>query len=65
MAEQVRKDAAAAPQKRKLGLALLGAGALMLVAGYLTLSKGSITVAPILIVGSFAVFAAGVAVGWD
>jgi len=35
---------------------LLGAGVLLLVVGYVTLSKGSLTLAPILLVSGYCVF---------
>ena len=40
-------------------------GLAMLMLGYVLLSKGSITAAPILIVGAFPILAAGIWLGWD
>jgi len=52
-------------QKRRAGLYTVLSGIGMLAIGYLCLAKGSITVAPALIVGAFVVMAVGIVVGWD
>ena len=52
-------------QRKKTGLFVVSAGIATLCLGYILLSKGSITAAPILIVGSFVILAAGIMLGWD
>ena len=52
-------------QRRKTGLYTVFGGIGVLVLGYLALAQGSITLAPILIVGSFGIMALGIALGWD
>ena len=64
MAEQAKKKIEVKPRK-KTGLYVVGAGIGVLVLGYVLLGQGSITIAPILIIGAFAVMAVGILVGWD
>ena len=52
-------------QRKSTGLFVVGAGIATLALGYILLAKGSITAAPILIIGSFVVLAAGILLGWD
>jgi hypothetical protein len=52
-------------QRKKSGLFVAGAGIAVLALGYVLLSKGSITAAPILIIGSFVLMAVGILIGWD
>jgi hypothetical protein len=52
-------------KRRSRGLAVVWGGIAVLALGYLLLAKGSITLAPILIIGSFAILAAGILLGWD
>lgn len=52
-------------QRRKTGLYVVFGGIGVLSLGYILLAQGSITAAPILIVGSFGVMAAGILLGWD
>jgi hypothetical protein len=52
-------------EKKKTGLIVAWSGIGILVLGYIFLAKGSITLAPILIIGSFFVMAAGIFMGWD
>ncbi len=54
-----------AQPKKKSGLVTVFAGIAVLILGYVCLAKGSITVAPILIIGSFVVMGAGIFIGWD
>lgn len=51
--------------KKKTGLYVVFAGIACEALGFLLLSQGSITAAPILIVGSFAVMGVGIWIGWD
>jgi len=52
-------------QRKKTGLYVVGAGLATLITGYIVLAKGSITLAPILIIGSFVILAVGIMLGWD
>lgn len=52
-------------QRKKTGLYVVGAGIAVLTIGYIVLAKGSITLAPILIIGSFVILAVGILLGWD
>jgi hypothetical protein len=52
-------------QRRKTGLYVVWGGIATLALGYLFLAKGSITLAPILIIGSFVVMVVGIMLGWD
>lgn len=52
-------------QRKKTGLYVVGAGIATLTLGYILLSQGSITAAPILIIGSFFILAIGILLGWD
>ena len=52
-------------QRKKTGLYVVGAGVATLGLGYILLARGSITAAPILIVGSFVILAVGILLGWD
>lgn len=53
------------PAKNKTGLYVVFAGVACEALGFVLLSQGSITAAPILIIGSFAVMGAGIWIGWD
>ena len=64
MAEIANKKAGAKPRKRA-GLYTVLGGIAALIAGYACLGLGSITVAPALIIGAFAVMAIGIYLGWD
>jgi hypothetical protein len=64
MAENVKKKPEARP-KKKTGLYVVLSGIAVLALGYILLSKGSITVAPVLIIGAFVVMAVGIMIGWD
>jgi hypothetical protein len=64
VAEIANKKAGAKPRKRA-GLYTVLGGIAALIAGYICLGLGSITVAPALIIGAFAVMAIGIALGWD
>ena len=64
MVENVRKRPEV-KQKKKTGIYVVGAGIATLALGYVLLSKGSITIAPILIIGAFVVMAVGIVIGWD
>lgn len=52
-------------QKRRTGLYVVIGGITMLILGYLLLAQGSITAAPLLIVGSLGVLVVGIFLGWD
>jgi hypothetical protein len=52
-------------QRKKTGLVVVAGGIATLGLGYFLLSKGSITAAPILIIGSFVILAVGILLGWD
>ena len=56
---------AKAGSRRRLGLGLVGGSVAALAAGYVCLGYGSITVAPVLILGSFVGMAAGIWIGWE
>lgn len=64
MAENIKKKPEVRPRK-KTGMYVVGAGIAVLALGYLLLSKGSITIAPMLIIGAFVVMAVGIMIGWD
>jgi hypothetical protein len=51
--------------KQKTGLSVIGAGIATLATGYVLLGKGSMTLAPVLIIGAFVVLALGILIGWD
>ena len=51
--------------KKKTGLYVIGGGIAALTTGYVLLGKGSMTAAPILIIGAFVVMAVGILIGWD
>jgi hypothetical protein len=52
-------------QRKRTGLIVVWGGIATLILGYLSLAKGSITLAPILIIGSFVILAVGIMLGWD
>lgn len=52
-------------QRKRSGLFVVWGGIATLGLGYLLLSKGSITAAPILIIGSFVIMVLGILLGWD
>ena len=54
-----------AATKKKAGLFIVYGSIACLSLGYLLLAKGSMTAAPILIIGSFVGMAAGIVIGWD
>ena len=51
--------------KKKSGLVVIITSVTVLAAGYICLALGSITVAPILIIGSFVGMGIGIWIGWD
>ena len=51
--------------KKKTGLYVIGGGIATLTTGYILLGQGSMTAAPILIIGAFAIMALGILIGWD
>ena len=55
----------AASPKKKTGLWVLLGGVAVEGLGFLLLSRGSMTAAPALLVGSFGVMAVGIWIGWD
>jgi hypothetical protein len=56
------KDPQNAP---KTGLYVVWAGTALLALGYLLLGRGSMTAAPVLIIGAFIVVGTGIAIGWE
>ena len=50
---------------KRTGLYVLAAGVACELLGFLLLAKGSMTLAPALLVGSFVVMGIGIALGWD
>jgi hypothetical protein len=58
-------EAKAKIQRKRTGLYVVWGGVAVLGLGYLLLAKGSITLAPILIIGAFFILAAGILLGWD
>jgi hypothetical protein len=50
---------------RRAGLYVVFAGVACEALGFLLLSRGSMTAAPLLIVGSFVVMGVGISIGWD
>jgi len=65
MADKDAKKKADTRQKRRVGFYTVLAGIGVLASGYVCLAKGSITLAPALILGAFAVMAVGIWLGWD
>ena len=61
------KAAAAAPTgpKKKTGLWFVLGGVACEALGFVLLSQGSMTAAPMLIIGSFAVMGLGIWIGWE
>jgi len=57
-------ETSTAPQNKN-GLYVVFAGVACEALGFLLLSQNSITAAPILIIGSFAVMGVGIWIGWD
>ena len=58
-------DQKAKTQRKRTGLFVVWGGIALLALGYVVLSKGSITLAPIMILGSFVVLFVGILLGWD
>ena len=54
-----------APHSGKRGLYLVLAGVGCEVLGFVLLSRGSMTAAPALLIGSFGVMGLGIWLGWD
>jgi uncharacterized membrane protein YidH (DUF202 family) len=52
-------------QRKRSALAVLSGGIAILTLGYFLLSKGSDTLAPVLIIASFVTLASGIWLGWD
>ena len=52
-------------QRKRSGLIVVWGGVATLGLGYILLAKGSITLAPILIIGAFVILAIGILLGWD
>jgi hypothetical protein len=52
-------------QRKRTGLFVVWGGIATLALGYIILARGSITLAPILIIGSFFILALGIVLGWD
>lgn len=61
MSEEVKEKA----KRRKTGLFVVFGGIATLIAGYVLLGQGSMTAAPVLILGSFVILAIGIMLGWD
>jgi len=55
----------AGPPRGRRGLYLVLAGVACEVLGFVLLSKGSMTAAPALLIGSFGVMGLGIWLGWD
>ena len=51
--------------KKKTGLFVIGGGIATLTAGYVLLGQGSMTAAPVLIIGAFIIMTIGILIGWD
>ena len=60
MAEKNEKVQTVAPKMSSAGKTTLGAGVGILVAGYMFLATGSMTLAPILIIGGLVVIGVGI-----
>ncbi len=52
-------------KRRKTGLYVVFSGIATLTLGYVLLGQGSMTAAPVLILGSFVIVAIGILLGWD
>jgi hypothetical protein len=55
----------AEPSKGKRGLYVVLVGVACEVLGFVLLSRGSMTAAPVLLIGSFFVMGMGIWAGWD
>jgi hypothetical protein len=55
----------AEPPKGKRGLYVVLGGVACEVLGFVLLSQGSMTLAPLLLIGSFVVMGVGIWLGWD
>lgn len=53
------------PAPRRAGLYVVFLGLACEALGFVLLSRGSMTAAPLLLVGSFAVMGLGIWIGWD
>ena len=51
--------------KKKTGLFVIFGGIGTLALGYVLLGQGSMTAAPVLIIGAFVIMAIGILIGWD
>jgi hypothetical protein len=51
--------------RRKAGLGVILGAAVLLAAGYISLSLGSITVAPAMIIGALVLMAVGIWIGFE
>ncbi len=60
MAEKIIKSQAVEPKMSKEGKITLGVGVGVLVAGYMFLATGSMTLAPILIIGGLVTIGVGI-----
>jgi len=63
--KSAQKAAVPAAPKRRTGLYVVAAGAACEALGFVLLSRGSMTAAPVLIIGAFVVMGAGIWIGWD
>jgi hypothetical protein len=52
-------------KRKRTGLYVVASGIAVLCLGYVLLAQGSITAAPILIIGSFLILTLGILLGWD
>lgn len=53
------------PTRRRTGLYVVLGGVATEAAGFVLLSQGSMTAAPVLLIGSFVVMGVGIWIGWD